>query len=107
MGVETGVSGPIFATNWNRDTNVKGVATDNNTLSHLIEYFAQTLFKEVCENGIVMASPERCQFNASTKRITAPSAGYPVLGMIGGRPFRMTSAMEESSTADSGSSTNG
>lgn len=105
MGVLTGSTGPTFGINWNRSATDGGVASDWNAGAHVIEYLARVFFEEILENGVVMASPERCQFNSTTKRIDAPSDGSPIMGVIGGRPFRLTSAMEESGTADSGATT--
>ena len=102
MGVEKGSTGPVIGAPWARVATDGGVATDANARASVLEYLLRDVMKSVLQNGIVMASTERCQFNSTTKRITAPGSSAPIIGVIGGRPFRMTSAMEESSTADSG-----
>jgi hypothetical protein len=105
MGVSTGATGPNFQLPWARAATGRTAATDYNRAAHVLEHVCRSVLQMVFEQGVVLADPERCQFDDTTLRIAPPDGSSPIVGLVGGRPFYMTNDMEEDGVATAGSTT--
>ena len=77
---------------------------DHNVPAHLIARIVQMLGL-LTPNGIAARNPAACQFNSSTKRITAPASADPLVAIVEGLPVWMDDSVEETGTASSGTVT--
>ena len=83
----------------------KPVSTEWNTLIDFVENLAGVLLQRLVENGIITQSPASLTVDEATARLVPPGTGTTVVGVIGGQPIVMTSAMEVDGTATGGSTT--
>lgn len=90
-----------------------GVATgdsvlpsDYNEVAGYIENgLARVLLRLLVEEGVINRSPDTPTVDESTARIMAPTASEPLVGVLNGNCFYMTSAHELSATATGGGTT--
>ena len=92
-----------------RDNYSSGDIMDYAEWNHLARYLdgaiAKGFMEKMTGDGVITADPNSLTFDTSTNRFSAPDSGNPVIGVIGGQFFYMTSDHEKSGTAQSGSTT--
>lgn len=77
----------------------------NNIGGYIENGLARVLLRQLVEEGIINRSPNTPTIDETTGRFTAPAAGEPMVGVLNGNLFYMSSAHELSATASGGGTT--
>jgi len=97
---------PILGIPWERVEADPVLPSDHNTVAHYLEHtIGNVLLGKLVEDGLINRDPDQCVIDTSTGRIARPDAGEPIVGVIRGRGFSMSSGLEVSGTANGGGTT--
>jgi len=88
-----------------RETGDTGASLDNNQQNKYLHQLADIFMTRFALSGLIICDPENCVIDETTARIQVPAPDNPIIGLIDGKFFEMTSSMEASGTATSDGTT--
>jgi hypothetical protein len=87
------------------DGDTFSAENDFNRSAMILHQMADVFFSQICSPGFLIPSTANLEIDDTCARIDVPIEANPIMGIIAGRLFKMTSSYEMVGTASSGSST--